>query len=103
LVRPAQTIKDWGAYAQLLWGIKPRVVAGLRGDWTNGDQVLLGEVPADRFRISPNITWYPTEFSKFRVQYNFDDRKAIGTGSFTVAAVRVSARRTCSAQILEKR
>ncbi|HEV7837959.1 MAG TPA: hypothetical protein VGO75_07840, partial [Gemmatimonadaceae bacterium] len=77
---PDEMLKDRGAYAQVLWGIKPRIVAGLRGDWANGDDgAFVTEVRGDRFRASPNITWYPTEFSKFRVQYNFDDRKGIGT------------------------
>ena len=77
---PSETLKDRGAYAQLLWGIKPRIVAGLRGDWVRGDEAAF-ETPlrSDRFRLSPNFTWYPTEFSKFRVQYNYDDRKGIGT------------------------
>jgi len=78
---PEETLKDWGTYAQVLWGIKPRIVAGMRGDWTQNDDVALfsSDLRADRFRLSPNITWYPTEFSKFRVQYNYDDRKGIGT------------------------
>ncbi|HEX2724078.1 MAG TPA: hypothetical protein VHM24_14265, partial [Gemmatimonadaceae bacterium] len=77
---PAETLDDHGAYAQLLWGIKPRVVAGLRADWANGDQSgFESDNRADRFRLSPNFTWYPTEFSKFRVQYNYDDRKGLGT------------------------
>ena len=33
---------------------------------------------ADRTRISPNLTWYPTEFSKLRLQYNLDDRQDLG-------------------------
>ena len=84
VILPAETLKDRGAYAQLLWGIKPRIVAGLRGDWASGDDnenrgVFDSEIRADRFRLSPNFTLYPTEFSKFRVQYNYDDRKGIGT------------------------
>jgi hypothetical protein len=77
---PNETLKDRGAYAQVLWGIKPRIVAGLRGDWARGDDAAFqSELRADRFRLSPNFTWYPTEFSKFRVQYNYDDRTGIGT------------------------
>ncbi|MDO8501983.1 MAG: hypothetical protein Q7S20_09065 [Gemmatimonadaceae bacterium] len=77
---PNETLKDRGAYAQVLWGIKPRIVAGLRGDWARGDDASFdSELRADRFRVSPNFTWYPTEFSKFRVQYNYDDRKEIGS------------------------
>ena len=80
VILPGETLRDQGAYAQLLWGIKPRMVAGLRGDWANGNDASFdSDLRADRFRVSPNFTWYPTEFSKFRVQYNYDDRKAIGT------------------------
>jgi hypothetical protein len=80
VILPDETLNDRGAYAQLLWGIKPRIVAGLRGDWARGDDALT-QTPlrADRFRVSPNLTWYPNEFSKFRVQYNYDDRTGIGT------------------------
>jgi hypothetical protein len=77
---PSETLKDRGGYAQLLWGIKPRIVAGLRGEFASGDPASFdSEVRRDRTRFSPNFTWYPTEFSKFRMQYNFDDRKGIGT------------------------
>lgn len=76
---PAETLGDRGAYAQVLWGIKPRVVAGVRGDWANGDDAAFASaLRAERTRISPNVTWYPTEFSKLRLQYNYDDRKGIG-------------------------
>jgi hypothetical protein len=77
---PNETLGDRGAYAQLLWGIKPRIVAGLRGDLANGDDAAFDSpLRADRFRVSPNFTWYPTEFSKLRFQYNYDDRKGIGS------------------------
>jgi hypothetical protein len=77
---PSEVLKDRGAYAQVLWGIKPRIVAGLRGEFASGDPgAFTSEVRRDRTRISPNFTWYPSEFSKFRMQYNFDNRKGIGT------------------------
>lgn len=77
---PNETLKDRGAYAQVLWGIKPRIVAGLRGDWARGEEASFdSQLRADRSRLSPNFTWYPTEFSKLRVQYNYDDRKGIGS------------------------
>ncbi len=75
----AGPINDRGGYAQLLWGIKPRVVAGLRTDIATGDvPALVTEFRGDRLRVSPNLTWYPSEFSKIRVQYNYDDRKSLG-------------------------
>src|SRR5206468_11677305 len=38
LILPSEVLKDNGAYAQVLWGIKPRIVAGLRGDFARGNQ-----------------------------------------------------------------
>lgn len=77
---PGETLKDQGMYSQLLWGIKPRLVAGLRGDLVSADPAAFdAESRVDRTRLSPNLTWYPTEFSKLRLQYNHDDRKGLGT------------------------
>ena len=77
---PAETLRDRGFYAQLLWGIKPLVVAGLRGESASGDRGAFdAPLRAGRWRISPNLTWYPTEYSKLRFQYNFDHWDGIGT------------------------
>ena len=76
---PAETLRDRGYTAQLLWGIRPMTVAGLRGEAVTGDDASFqSELRSNRYRVSPNITWYPTEFSKFRVQYNYDHRAGIG-------------------------
>lgn len=80
LVLPTETLRDRGVYAQVLYGLRPRIVAGLRTDVASGDDAAFSsELRADRLRISPNFTWYPTEFSKIRFQYNYDDRQGIGT------------------------
>jgi hypothetical protein len=78
---PAETLDDWGFYSQVLWGFHPRWVAGLRGEYANGNQgaydpqdVFRGE----RVRVSPALTFYPTEFSKFRLQYNYDHGALFG-------------------------
>ena len=77
-ILPGGTLEDRGAYAQVLYGIKPRIVAGLRGDWSNrDDNVYIAAERINRSRISPNLTIYPTEFSKFRVQYNYDNRRGL--------------------------
>jgi len=82
---PGETLTDWGLYSQVLYGFRPGWVAGLRGDYVTRSksaayEVLYGADPnrATRWRISPNLTWYPTEFSKLRLQYNYDDRGRIG-------------------------
>jgi hypothetical protein len=57
-------------------------VAGFRGEYVNGNEgaydandVFRGE----RTRVSPNLTFYPSEFSKFRLQYNYDHGELFGT------------------------
>ena len=78
---PAETLRDWGMYSQVLWGFKPRWVAGIRGEYANGNRgafdaedVFRGE----RERISPALTFYPSEFSKLRLQYNYDHGALFG-------------------------
>jgi hypothetical protein len=88
-----EQLTDYGFYTQLLYGFRRGWVAGLRFDYADGDRVdyerrnlafngeELGRDPTrtSRWRLSPNLTWYPTEFSKLRLQYNYDDRHHIGT------------------------
>lgn len=76
---PGETLRDNGWYAQLLWGVKPRWIAGLRAESASGnDGAFVTELRDDRTRIAPNLTWYPSEFSKIRLQYNHDNRRGIG-------------------------
>ena len=67
----AQTLRDQGQYGEFLWGFKPGWVLGTR--WEQGR----GSDPADplrdkRERVSGNVTFYPSEFSKLRLQANRD-------------------------------
>ena len=65
----------------MLWGIKPRWVAGLRGEFVTGNDGAFDASDvfrSDRRRISPNMTWYPSEFSKIRLQYNYDHGQLFG-------------------------
>ncbi|MDB6017849.1 MAG: hypothetical protein JWR19_2338 [Pedosphaera sp.] len=78
---PAENLHDWGMYSQVLWGFKPHWVAGLRGEYADGDtgafdanDVFRGQ----RTRISPGLTWFPSEFSKIRLQYNYDHGEFFG-------------------------
>ncbi len=91
-VRAGERLTDYGLYAQVLYGFRKGWGAGLRGDWIDGDEAEyetqglsldgepLGRDPfrAERWRLSPNLTWYPSEFSKVRLQYNFDRRQGLG-------------------------
>jgi hypothetical protein len=91
-VLPGERLTDYGFYTQVLYGFRKGWVMGLRGDFVTSDEAAyeqraltfngepLGRDPmrAQRWRLSPNLTWYPTEYSKIRLQYNFDDRLGIG-------------------------
>ena len=78
----AGTFEDWGAYTQLLWGFRHGWVAGLRSDWVGGTRGPQADLVGDprRWRLSPNLTWFPTEFSKLRLQYNRDEFGSPGPG-----------------------
>src|SRR2546430_1531839 len=62
----AETFHDWGLYSQVLWGFKKGWVAGIRGDYVHmQDSEFTDDLDRQsRSRISANLTWYPTEFSK---------------------------------------
>ena len=83
-ILPRETLRDYGFYSQLAYGFKPGWVAALRGDYvtsaTASYERFFGRDPdrAGRWRIAPNLTWFPSEFSKLRLQYNYDMREGIG-------------------------
>jgi hypothetical protein len=70
----AETFHDWGLYSQVLWGFKKGWVVGIRGDHYDAEDSRFTDDldRQSRERISANLTWYPTEFSKIRLQYNHD-------------------------------
>jgi len=68
-----KTLKDRGLFTQALWGFKPGWVAGLRAEYASADGNTSTDPLRDtRKRLSPNLTWYPSEYSKVRLQYNRD-------------------------------
>lgn len=76
---PRAHFRDWGGYAQVNWGYKPGWVAGLRADNVGGDEGFPTDPAlAPRWRLSPVWTWFPTEYSKLRLQYNFDHGRLFG-------------------------
>lgn len=67
------TLKDSGIFTQALWGIKPGWVAGLRAEYASAEgNTSVDPLRDTRKRLSPNLTWYPSEYSKIRLQYNRD-------------------------------
>jgi hypothetical protein len=80
---PSETLYDWGTYAQVVYGFMQRWTAGLRGDWVSSDSDSSPSNPnsGDRLRVSPDVTFYPTEFSKVRLQYNYDHGQQLGNDS----------------------
>ena len=95
---PGETLSDYGFYTQWLYGFRKGWVAGLRFDYVASDRgdyerlpLIVGDgagggdalgrdpMRAQRWRVSPNLTWYPSEFSKIRLQYNYDDRRGLGS------------------------
>lgn len=87
-----ETVTDYGFYTEFLYGFRRGWVAGLRFDYVTGRRGdyergawLWNDQPVgrdllrrQRWRLSPNLTWYPSEYSKLRLQYNFDDRLDVG-------------------------
>jgi hypothetical protein len=82
---PRETFTDYGVYSQVVYGFRKGWTTGVRYDYvTRKDlaeyELVYGPDPARdrRWRLSPNLTWYPTEFSKVRLQYNLDHRQHVG-------------------------
>jgi hypothetical protein len=72
------SLEDWGLYTELLYGFKYQWSAGLRFEYATGSGN--GEEPrdedpfrSDRYRVSPLLTYHPSEFSRIRLQYNYDN------------------------------
>lgn len=77
---PRKTLRDWGFYTQALYGFTYGWAAGLRYEYASGSgaSVLAFNGRAndpfrdDRHRVSPLLAWHPSEFSRIRLQYNYD-------------------------------
>ena len=74
---PAATLRDWGLYTQALWGFRYQWAAGLRYEYAGGSGSGLGGRQNDprrddRHRVAPLIVWQPSEYTRLRLQYDFD-------------------------------
>ncbi|MBI4516429.1 MAG: hypothetical protein HY699_11515 [Deltaproteobacteria bacterium] len=70
-------LRDWGLYTQALYGFRHGWAGGLRWEYAGSRGQSVGgrqsePLRDDRYRLSPLLAWYPTEYSRFRVQYNYD-------------------------------
>ncbi|MDH5394492.1 MAG: hypothetical protein OEY11_15010 [Gammaproteobacteria bacterium] len=68
-----EILVDSGYFSQISWGFKPGWVAGLRIEEARSEGDNSTDPMRDnRQRLSTNITWYLSEYSKLRLQYNQD-------------------------------
>lgn len=87
---PGDILRDTGVYTQLLYGFHYGWAAGVRYEYASGSgpSVLDGELTSrqndpsrdDRHRLSPLLVWHPSEFSRLRLQYNFDHAGHLADG-----------------------
>jgi hypothetical protein len=71
------TLRDWGGYGQALFGFRERWATGFRAEYANsgGDGVIRGNddpFRQARLRLSPLVSFYQSEFARWRLQYNYD-------------------------------
>jgi hypothetical protein len=81
---PAETLRDTGLYSQIVWGFVPRWNLGFRADYVTGNTGAFDPndpFRGERYRFSPEITFLPSEFSKLRLQYNYDHGDAFGSAN----------------------
>jgi hypothetical protein len=71
---PGDVLQDWGLYAQLVANLTPRWEIGGRYDWVSGvaGDPLDPAEDAARHRASVQVTFYPSHFSRIRLQGNHD-------------------------------
>lgn len=77
LTLPGRTLHDWGLYTQGLFGFTYGWAAGLRYEYAGGSGQSVGgrrndPFRNDRHRLSPLLVWQPTEYTRIRLQYNYD-------------------------------
>ncbi len=74
---PQDVLADYGGTAQLVWEISPRWETGARYEYVTGvqDDYLEDEWFDDRQRTSLQLTFYPSHFSRVRLQGNYDAPK----------------------------
>ncbi len=68
-----ELLRDWGLFTQVLWKFRPDWIGGVRLEYANANSNDASDPQRDkRKRLSPNLTWSLTEYSRLRIQYNRD-------------------------------
>jgi len=80
-----EDLEDAGVYSQVLYGVCPGWEVGLRGEYASGrgeGEEARAEDPRrdDRMRVSPLVQYRPSEFSRVRLQVNYDDADHLADG-----------------------
>jgi hypothetical protein len=84
---PGGILRDYGFYSQLTYGFAYPWAAGIRLEYGtgSGDSVSDGELVShnqdpfrsDRWRVSPLLLYHPSEFSRLRLQLNYDNATSL--------------------------
>ena len=71
---PADVLADWGGYIYEIWHINPRWELGARQERVSGlvTDYLDPQWTDRRDRYAAQLTWYPSHFSRLRLQGNYD-------------------------------
>jgi hypothetical protein len=82
---PSDTLHDWGLYTQALYGFRYRWAAGPRYEFATGSGQSVGgrdtdPLRDDRHRVSALLLWQASEFSRLRLQYNWDEADHLAGG-----------------------
>ena len=89
LAYSAEDLEDWAWLIEGVYGFAPRWRAGLRYEQAGGEGASFSQLRSldsersDRTRISPMLTFRPSEFSKLTLQVNFDDADHLTDNSHT--------------------
>jgi len=90
---PDDRLIDWGAYGQLVWHFLKRWETGARVDWVSGlaADPLDPRWTGDRWRASAQMTFFPSHFSRIRLQGEMDQAAWSGRTWGAVLALELSA------------
>ena len=71
---PGDVLQDWGMYSMLVANLTPEWEVGARYGYVSGveDDYLDPQQNAERHRASLQVTYYPSHFSRVRLQGNYD-------------------------------